>query len=80
MSGIDVHSYEQNAVNLPGLFCSSAIWTFSFHTVAVIFGSMNAFTGAPASSLSRYEKTRFCSSLLVGSFMIIGCASGSLLT
>ena len=80
LSGIDVHSYEQNAVNLPGLFCSSAILTFSFHTVDVIFGSMNAFTGAPAPSLSRYEKTRFCSSELVGSFMIIGCASGSLLT
>ena len=80
MPGIDVHSYEQNAVNLPGLFCSSAILTFSFHTVAVIFGSMSAFTGAPALSLSRYEKTRFCSSLLFGSFMIMGCASGSVLT
>ncbi len=80
MSGIDVHSYEQNAVNLPGLFCSSAIWTFSFHTVAVIFGSISAFTGAPELSLSRYEKTRFCSSWLVGSFMIIGCAAGSVLT
>ena len=67
-------------MNLPGWLFSSAILTFSFHTVAVIFGSMNAFTGAPASSLSRYEKTRFCSSWLFGSFMISGCASGSLLT
>jgi hypothetical protein len=79
LPGIDVHSYEQNAVNLPGLFCSLAIWTLSFHTVAVIFGSMNAFTGAPEPSLSRYEKIRFCSSWLV-SFMIIGCAAGSVLT
>ena len=53
---------------------------FRPHRGSVIFGFMNAFTGAPELSLSRYEKTRFCSSLLFGSFMIRGCASGSLLT
>ena len=67
-------------MNLPGWLFSSAILTFSFHTVEVIFGSMNAFTGALPASLSRYENTLFCSSELLGSFMIIGCASGSLLT
>ena len=41
---------------------------------------MNAFTGAPPASLRRYENTRFCSAELLGSFMIIGCASASLLT
>ena len=67
-------------MNLPGSLASSAILQVSAHTVSVIFGLMSAFTGAPELSLSRYEKTRCCSSLLFGSFMIRGFASGSVLT
>ena len=52
-------------MNLPGWLFSSAILQASAHTVVVIFGFMNAFTGAPAASLSRYEKTRCCSAVIV---------------
>src|SRR5262249_36503377 len=48
--GIDVHSYEQNAVNLPGSFAAFAISTFFCHTVCAISGAMSAFTGAPETS------------------------------
>ena len=56
LSGIEVHSYEQNAVNLPGWLFSSAILTFSFHTVEVIFGFMNAFTGALRGQLEQIRE------------------------
>src|SRR5262245_18994117 len=36
--GVEVHSYEQNAVNLPGSFAASAIATLSFHTVPATSG------------------------------------------
>ena len=45
LSGIDVHSYEQNAVNLPGWLFASAILTFSFQIVPAISGVMNALIG-----------------------------------
>src|SRR6266436_195339 len=46
--GIEVHSYEQNAVNFPGSFACSASATFRFQTVPAISGCMSALTGGPA--------------------------------
>src|SRR3974390_539439 len=78
--GIDVHSYEQNAVNFPGwLFCSAS-WTFSFHTVPATSGVMKALMGGLLVSDSRYRNTLCCCAWSFGSVMIMGCASGSLLT
>src|SRR5690349_13464500 len=45
LSGIDVHSYEQNAVNLPGWLLASAILTLSFQIVPWIWGLMKALIG-----------------------------------
>ena len=41
--GIEVHSYEQNAVNLPGWLFSSAILTFSFQMVPATCGAHEGF-------------------------------------
>src|SRR5262245_37866545 len=79
LSGIDVHSYEQNAVNLPGLLLASATLTLSFQIVPAICGLMKALTGGWLVSESRYRKTLFCSASLLGSCRIMGCASGILL-
>ena len=39
LSGMAVHSYEQNVVNLPGWLFSSAIFTFSFQMLPATSGS-----------------------------------------
>ena len=75
----EVYSNEQNAVNLPGWLFSSAIRTFSFQIVPATCGLMKALIGGLLVSESRYRKTLFTSSLLLGSLRISGCASGSLL-
>ena len=41
--GMEVYSYEQNAVNLPGWLFSSAILTFSFQIDARHFGAHERF-------------------------------------
>src|SRR6266446_3610526 len=46
--GIDVHSYEQKAVNFPGSFACSASSTLRFQTVPAISGDISALTGGPA--------------------------------
>ena len=43
--GAEVHSYEQNAVNLPGWLFSSASFTFSFQIEPATSGLMKALTG-----------------------------------
>ena len=43
-------------MNLPGWLFSSAILTFSFQTVEVTFGSMNAFTGGLACKLEQVRE------------------------
>src|SRR5262245_43075523 len=48
--GMDVHSYEQKAVNLPGSFAAFACSMTRFHTSPVIFGSISAGTGGPEAS------------------------------
>ena len=77
--GLEVYSYEQKAVNLPGWLFSSAIFTFSFQMVPATCGLMRALIGGLLVSESRYRKTFCCSAALFGSFMIRGCASGILL-
>ena len=47
LPGIEVHSYEQNAVNFPGLFAWSASSTFFFQTAPAISGAISAFCGGP---------------------------------
>src|SRR5215470_17328263 len=61
--GIDVHSYEQNAVNLPGSFAWFASSTFFFHTAPVISEDISDLIGAPGSmTLMAYRATRVISS------------------
>ena len=45
--GIEVHSYEQNAVNLRGSLAFSASSTLRFQTAPVTSGAMSALTGGP---------------------------------
>src|SRR6185369_8303734 len=45
--GIDVHSYEQKALNFPGSFALSARSTFCFQIVPATSGDISAFTGGP---------------------------------
>ena len=76
--GIEVHSYEQNAVNFPGSFAWSASSTFRFQTVPAISGDISALTGGPATSvLMAYSATRSISSFVLA-FRISGCACGDL--
>src|SRR5262245_35320845 len=75
--GIDVHSYEQNAVNLPGLLYLSAIALFCCQTVPATFGSVNSLIGSClAMEPARNWKT-FCTSS--GVFALSFAAIGSLL-
>ena len=75
-SGIAVHSYEQNAVNLPGTLAWLASSTFFFQTLPEISGDLSAGTGGPdASTLIAYNATRTISSL-VFAFSTSGSASG----
>src|SRR5262250_1319186 len=72
--GIDVHSYEQNAVNFPGKLASLAISTTRFHTAPVISGLSSAGTGGPeARTLMAYSATRVISSFVLA-LRISGCA------
>ena len=80
LSNCEVHSYEQNAVNLPGWLAASAIWLFSLQMGPVISGVMSAATGGRDMSVTSDTKARCCCSLLVGSVMMRPCVSGSLLT
>lgn len=78
--GIEVHSYEQKAVNSPGWFAASASATFRFQTVPAISGAISALTGGPlARVLMAYRATRSISSF-VRAFRISCCASGIVLT
>src|ERR1035438_5655118 len=77
---MDVHSYEQNAVNLPGWLFASAMLTFFFQMEPATAGLMNAFTGAPLFRPTRYVKARWISAGSFGFFRMRGCASGILLT
>src|SRR5262245_34766366 len=43
--GVDVHSYEQNAVNLPGWLAASAASLLSFQTVPAISGDTSSLIG-----------------------------------
>src|SRR5215468_6169157 len=45
--GIEVHSYEQKAVNFPGWLAFSASSMFCFHTVPATSGEVSDFTGGP---------------------------------
>ena len=45
--GIDVHSYEQNAVNLPGSLAWLASSTSRFHTVPAISGDIERLDRRP---------------------------------
>ena len=49
--GIAVHSYEQNAVNLPGSFAWLACSMTRFHTEPAISGDISALTGGPGTSV-----------------------------
>src|SRR5262245_24941608 len=77
--GIEVHSYEQNAVNFPGSFAFCASAMFSFHTVAATSGDINDLTGSlPIMLFNTYKKTLLRAS--TESFSrISGFAAGSLL-
>src|SRR5215468_4946332 len=78
--GIEVHSYEQKAVNFPGSFAWSASATLRFQTVPAISGAMSALTGGPAIRvLMAYRATLVISSFVLA-LRIRGCAAGSLLT
>src|SRR6266496_3483069 len=78
--GIDVHSYEQNAVNFPGSFAWSASSTLRFQTVPAISGDMSVLTGGPETrTLIAYSATRSISSF-VRAFRNSGAAAGILLT
>src|SRR5215831_8380760 len=64
--GIEVHSYEQNAVNLPGLLACSASSTLRFQTEPAISGAISALTGGPPIRvLIAYRATRVISSLVL---------------
>ena len=64
--GIDVHSYEQNAVNLPGSLAWLANSMFRFQTVPAISGDISALTGGPGTSVwTAYSETRFISSVVL---------------
>ena len=81
LSGVEVHSYEQNAVNLPGWLFSSAILTFSFQTVPATFGCHERLDRRARRQLEQVQRRPAVAlPALFGSFMISGCASGSLLT
>src|SRR5262245_57078053 len=61
--GIEVHSYEQNAVNFPGSFAWLARSTFRFQTVPATSGAIRALTGGPdARTLIAYRATLVISS------------------
>ena len=78
--GIAVHSYEQNAVNLPGSLAWLACSMTRFHTEPAISGDISALTGGPGTSvLIAYSATRVISSLVL-SLMTSGAAAGILLT
>ena len=49
--GIEVHSYEQNAVNFPGWFAWLASSMFFFQTAPAISGDISALTGGPGTSV-----------------------------
>ncbi len=51
LCGIAVHSYEQNAVNLPGSLAWLACSTTRFHTAPAISGDISALTGGPGTSV-----------------------------
>src|SRR5450631_4005697 len=78
--GIEVHSYEQNAVNFPGWLAWSASSMFFFQTVPAISGDISALTGGPGTSVvMAYRATRSISSF-VFAFRTSGAACGILLT
>src|SRR6266498_3732070 len=78
--GIEVHSYEQKAVNFPGWFAFSASSTFRFQTPPATSGDISALTGGPATrTLMAYRATLVMSSRVLA-FRTRGCAAGTLLT
>ena len=78
--GIAVHSYEQNAVNLPGSFAWLACSMTRFHTEPAISGDISALTGGPGTRVwMAYNATRVISSLVLA-LRTNGAAAGILLT